>query len=160
MTTSAREYPSDREVLFTRVLDAPRALVWKVWSDVTHLHQWWGPDGFTTTTHQFEFVPGGVWRFVMHGPDGTDYRTRIVFREIVEPSRIVYENSWDLPGAPLDFTCVTTFDDAESRKTKLAFRMTFADVSAFKTAVERYGVLEGGTQTFERLNDFVKAMAS
>lgn len=159
MASTAREYPSDREVIFTRVLDAPRELVWKVWSDVTHLHQWWGPVGFTTTTHEFEFAPGGVWRLVMHGPDGTDYPTRIVFREVVEPSRIVYENSWDLPGAPLEFTGVNTFDATGDETTKLTMRMTFADVSAFKTAVERYGVLEGGTQTFDRLNDYVSALA-
>ena len=158
MATSTREYPSDREVIFTRVLDAPRELVWKVWSDLRHLHQWWGPTGFTTTTLEFDFVPGGVWRFVMHGPDGTDYPTRIVFREIVEPSRIVYENSWDLPGAPLEYKGVNTFDAAEERKTKLALRMTFRDAGAFKTAVERYGVLEGGTQTFDRLNDYVRAL--
>ena len=158
MQTSAREYPSDREVIFTRVLDAPRELVWKVWSELKHLHQWWGPAGFTTTTHEFEFVPGGVWRFVMHGPDGTDYPTRIVFREIVEPSRIVYDNSWDLAGAPLAFTGLNTFDATDDRKTKLALRMTFADASAYKTAVERYGVLEGGTQTFDRLNVYVSAI--
>lgn len=159
MTASAREYPSDREVIFNRVLDAPRELVWKVWSDLQHLHAWWGPAGFTTTTHEFVFAPGGVWRLVMHGPDGTDYPTRIVFREIVEPSRIVYDNTWDLPGAPLEFTGVITFDAAENSKTKLAMRMTFANVSAFTTAVERYGVLEGGTETFDRLNDYVSALA-
>ena len=160
MANSAREYPSDREVIFTRVLDAPRELVWKVWSELSHLHEWWGPTGFTTTTHEFAFAPGGVWRFVMHGPDGTDYPTRIVFREIVAPKRIVYENSWDLPGAPLEFTGVITLDAAESRKTTLAMRMSFADVSAFKTAVERYGVLEGGTETFDRLNEYVSALPS
>jgi uncharacterized protein YndB with AHSA1/START domain len=159
MASTAREIPSDREVIFTRVLDAPRELVWKVWSDVKHLHQWWGPTGFTTTTHEFVFAPGGVWRLVMHGPDGTDYCTRIVFREIVEPSRIVYENSWDLPGSPLEFTGLITLDSAGDTKTKLTMRMMFVDASAFGTAVERYGVLEGGTQTFDRLNDYVSSIA-
>jgi uncharacterized protein YndB with AHSA1/START domain len=158
MANCAREYPSNREVVFSRVLDAPRALVWKVWSDVIHLHQWWGPDGFTTTTYEFDFSPNGVWRFVMHGPDGTDYPTRIVFREIVEPSLIVYENRWDLPGAPLEFMGVNTLDAAGEKKTKLSLRLTFADESAFKTAVERYGVPEGGTQTIDRLNDYVSAL--
>ena len=79
-----------------------------IWTELRHLHRWWGPAGFTTTTHEFAFVPGGVWRFVMHGPDGTDYPNRIVFREIDPPARIVYENGWDLPGVPLDFTVVVT----------------------------------------------------
>jgi len=75
-----------------RVLDAPRALVFDMWSDPKHLAQWWGPDGFTTTTSAFDLRPGGVWRFVMHGPDGRDYQNRIVFEEVVRPERIVYRH--------------------------------------------------------------------
>src|SRR6478672_9648141 len=63
----------------TRVLDAPRTLVFDMWSDPKHLAQWWGPDGFTTTTSAFDLRPGGVWSFVTHGPDGRDYQNRIVF---------------------------------------------------------------------------------
>jgi uncharacterized protein YndB with AHSA1/START domain len=154
----AREYFSDREVIFNRLLDAPPELVWKVWNEVEHLHRWWGPTGFTTTTHEFDFVPGGVWRFVMHGPDGTDYPNRVVFREIVAPNRIVYENSWDLPGAPLEFVAVATFA-AEEKRTRVSLHMTFYDAKAFRTAVERYGVLEGGTQTLERLAQYVSTTA-
>ena len=152
--TSIVEHPSNREVIFSRLLDAPRELVWKVWSDPQQLHQWWGPAGFTTTTHEFSFVPGGVWRSIMHGPDGTDYPTVIVFREIEPPSRLVYENGWDLPGSPLDFRVVVTFV-AEGTKTRLALHMTFNSVEAYTTAVERYGVLQGGTQTLERLAGYV-----
>ena len=68
-----------------RVLDAPRDLVWKVWTDPKHLAQWWGPNGFSTTTSAYACKPGGVWRFVMHGPDGRDYENRITFDEIVVP---------------------------------------------------------------------------
>ena len=66
------------------MIDAPRELVWSVWTDPKHLAQWWGPDGFRTTTSAFEFKPGGVWRFVMHGPDGRDYENRVTFDEIVQ----------------------------------------------------------------------------
>jgi uncharacterized protein YndB with AHSA1/START domain len=149
-TTSRVERPSDREVVFSRLIDAPREVVWKAWSDVRHLHEWWGPADFTTTTHEFEFAPGGVWRHIMHGPDGTDYPNVIIFREIDPPSRLVYENGWDLPGAPVDFTAVLTLA-AEGEKTRHSLHMTFRDAAAFKTAVERYGVLEGGVQTFERI---------
>lgn len=155
---SQLDRPSDREVTFWRLLDASRELVWQVWSDLTHLHQWFGPAGFTTTTHEFAFVPGGVWRFIMHGPNGTDYPNRIVFREIVPPSRLVYENGWDLPGAPLDFGVVVTFE-AEGPKTRLSIHMTFRDAEALKTAVERYGVLEGGTQTLGRIAQYVGGLA-
>jgi uncharacterized protein YndB with AHSA1/START domain len=155
---SALEQPSDREVIFSRLLDAPQELVWRAWTDPEHVHQWFGPAGFTTTTDEFEFVPGGVWRFIMHGPDGTDYPNRIVFREIVPPSRLVYENSWDLPGAPLDFRVVCEFV-ADANRTNLSIHMTFRDAEAFKTAVERYGVLDGGTQTLDRIAQYLRNVA-
>src|SRR5437879_5935817 len=79
-----------RSIVGTRVFDAPRALVFSAWTDPKHLAQWWGPNGFTTTTHAFDFRPGGVWRFVMHGPDGRDYQNRIIFDEIVPPEHIAY----------------------------------------------------------------------
>lgn len=148
---------SDREVKFSRVLDAPRELVWKVWSTPEHLHRWFGPSGFTTTTHEFSFVPDGEWRFIMHGPDGTDYPNRVVFREIDPPSRLVYDNGWDLPGAPLDFSVVVDFTP-EGAGTRISLHMTYENADAFKTAVERYGVLEGGTQTMERLAEYVASI--
>lgn len=146
--------PSDREVVFSRLIEAPRELVWQAWTSPQHVHQWWGPDGFTTTTHEFDFVPGGVWRFVMHGPDGTDYPNRVVFREIQPPSRLVYENGWDTPGAELDFRVVTTLVQ-EGKSTRLSLHMTFRNAKAMQLAVERYGVLEGGEQTLERLAGYV-----
>jgi uncharacterized protein YndB with AHSA1/START domain len=91
----------------------------------------------------------------MHGPDGTDYPTRIVFRTIEPKTRIVYANSWDLPGAPLDFTVVVTFA-AEGKGTRLSLHMTFANDAAMRTAVERYGVLKGGVETFERIAVYVE----
>ena len=154
LDASSAERLSDREVVFTRLVDAPRERVWMIWTEVRHLHQWWGPTGFTTTTHEFTFGPDGVWRFVMHGPDGTDYPNRIVFREIDPPARIVYENGWDLPGAPLDFTVVVTLVP-DGKKTRLSLHMTFRDAEALRMAVERYGVMHGGTQTLDRLASYL-----
>lgn len=147
--------PSEHEVVFSRLIAAPVDLVWEAWSDVRHLHEWFGPTGFSATTQEFAFTPGGVWRFTMHGPDGTDYPTRIVFHTIEPKTRIVYANSWDLPDAPLDFTAVVTFV-AEGKETRLILRLTFADDAAMQTAVERYGVLPGGVETFERLAEYLK----
>jgi uncharacterized protein YndB with AHSA1/START domain len=62
-----------REIVISRVIEAPRELVFEAFTEVRHLSRWWGPEGFTTTTHSFEFGVGGEWAFVMHGPDGTDY---------------------------------------------------------------------------------------
>jgi uncharacterized protein YndB with AHSA1/START domain len=155
LDTASAERLSDREVVFTRLVDAPPERIWTIWTEPRHLHRWWGPSGFSTTTHEFTFAPGGVWRFVMHGPDGTDYPNRIVFHEIDPPSRIVYENGWDLPGAPLDFTVVVTFDP-HGEKTRFSLHMTFRDAGALRTAVERYGVMHGGTQTLDRLAQYAE----
>lgn len=156
LDASSAERLSDREIIFTRSVDAPREWVWMIWTEPRHLHRWWGPTGFTTTTHEFTFAPGGVWRLVMHGPDGTDYPTRIVFREIDPPSRIVYENGWDLPGAPLDFTVVVSFEPEGEKSTRFSLHMTFRDADALRTAVERYGVMRGGIGTLDRLAQYAE----
>ena len=100
-----------RSIIGTRVFDAPRELVFSAFTDPKHLAQWWGPDGFTTTTRPFEFRPGGVWRFVMHGPDGRDYQNRITFDEIVPPERIVYRHGGGDDVEPVQFTQTLTFED-------------------------------------------------
>jgi uncharacterized protein YndB with AHSA1/START domain len=155
---SVIEQPSDREVVFSRVFDASRELLWKAWSEPRHLHRWYGPTGFSTTTHEFAFEPGGVWRFVMHGPDGTDYPNTIVFRELDPPARLVYENSWELPDAPLRFVVVVTFT-SEGTRTRLSIHFTFRDAEALRIATERYGVREGGVQTLDRIQEYLLATA-
>jgi uncharacterized protein YndB with AHSA1/START domain len=155
---SAIEQPSDREVVFSRAFDASRELLWKAWSEPRHMHRWFGPTGFTVTTHEFAFEPGGVWRFVMHGPDGTDYPNTIVFRKLDPPARLVYENSWELPDAPLRFTVAVTFT-SEGTRTRLAIHFTFQDAEGLRIATERYGVREGGVQTLDRLQEYLLATA-
>src|SRR6185295_502010 len=82
---SAQSATADREIVISRVISAPRGLVFEAFTEVRHLSRWWGPEGFTTTTRAFEFRVGGVWDFVMHGPDGTDYQewiSRIEMRTV------------------------------------------------------------------------------
>ena len=93
-----------RSIIGSRVFDAPRELVFAAFTDPKHLAQWWGPNGFTTTTHSFDFRPGGVWRFVMHGPDGRDYQNRVTYDEIVPPERIVYRHGGGEDVEPVQFT--------------------------------------------------------
>jgi uncharacterized protein YndB with AHSA1/START domain len=78
----------DREVVSTRVLNAPREVVFRAFSDPKHLSQWWGPKGFRNTFHAFDLRPGGHWRVTMHGPEGTDYKNEYVLLEVTEPERI------------------------------------------------------------------------
>ena len=84
---------SDREIVISRVFDAPRERVFEAMTDPKQVVKWWGPNGFTTTIHEMDVRPGGVWRHTMHGPDGTDYPNKSVFLEVVKPERIVYKHS-------------------------------------------------------------------
>ena len=120
---------TDREIIATRVYDAPRDLVFKLWTDPQHLTQWWGPRGFTTTTFSMDVKPGGVWRFVMHGPDGTDYENKITYVTVDAPKKLVYKHGGDKT-EPVNFEVAVTFDDMADGKTKLHMRMTFPSPAA------------------------------
>src|SRR2546425_388107 len=86
---------SERELVITRVFDAPRDLVWKAWTDPKHVAQWWGPMGFTTKVPELDLRPGGRWRYIMTGPDGIEYPVKGVFREVVPFERIVTTDEFD-----------------------------------------------------------------
>jgi uncharacterized protein YndB with AHSA1/START domain len=123
---AARNSPSagqnPRSIIATRGFDAPRELVFEAWTDPKHLVQWWGPTGFTTTVRTIDVRPGGVWRFVMHGPDGVDYENRIVYEEIVKPERLVYSHPGDDDVEPVQIHVTVTFED-HGGKTKLTMLM-------------------------------------
>src|SRR3978361_1905122 len=84
----AQSATAEREIVISRVIDAPRALVFEAFTEVRHLSRWWGPDGFTTSTRAFEFRVGGEWDFELRGSDGTDYQEWISWTEIAPPERI------------------------------------------------------------------------
>ena len=143
--------PSDREIVSTHVFDAPRELVFKAWTDPDHLARWWGPQGFTSTFHEFDLRPGGLWRFVLHGPDGTDYQNKSVFREIVKPERIVFDH---VSGPRFQVTATFT---EEAGKTEVTFRMLFK-TAAECDKVKTYAV-QGDEQNFDRLAAHLARMA-
>ena len=84
------ERAADREIVLTRLFDAPPTMVWEAWTDPAQVGLWWGPKGFTTTIEVMDVRVGGVWRLVMHGPDGTDYPNQSTFTEVVPYERLVY----------------------------------------------------------------------
>lgn len=147
---------ADREVVISRVIQAPRELVFEAFTDVRHLSRWWGPDGFTTTTRSFEFRPGGEWVFVMHGPDGTDYREWISFTEIAPPERIVLLHG-ELRGDPNAFESVLTFA-SEGAATRLEMRTVFRSKAQRDEAVEKFHAVEGGRQTLGNLAAYVEGI--
>ena len=146
-----------RSIIGTRIYDAPRELVFAAFTDPKHLAQWWGPNGFTTTTSAFELKPGGVWRFVMHGPDGRDYQNRITYDEIDPPARLVYRHTGDEDVEPVRFTQTLTFEDIGNKKTRLTWHGTFPTAEERARVVRDYGADKGLTQTMARLADFLAA---
>ena len=149
-----------RSIIGKRVLNAPRALVFSVWSDPKHLAQWWGPNGFTTTTRTFDFRPGGVWRFVMHGPDGRDYQNRITFDKIVPPERIVYRHDGADDVEPVQFATTVTFEDLGNGQTLLTWRGMFPSAEERARVIREYGADKGLVETMARLDDYVVTMSS
>ena len=154
-TDSDVQAATDRELVVSRIIEGPRALVYEAYTEVKHLAQWWGPNGFTTTTHRFEFRPGGVWEFIMHGPDGTDYPNYIEYREIVPRERIVLFHG-DSATDPNAFISTITFVD-RGAATEVTMRALFKTKDRRDMVVERYNALEGGKQTLARLATYVAA---
>jgi uncharacterized protein YndB with AHSA1/START domain len=155
---SSIDLESDPKVMLgSRVIDAPRELVWSVWTDPKHLASWWGPDGFRTTTSAFAFKPGGVWRFVMHGPDGRDYENRITFDEIVKPERLRYHHGGGDDVEPVQFRTTVTFDDLGGR-TRVTLRGEFPSAEERARVIREYGADKGLVQTLARLAEYVAGM--
>jgi uncharacterized protein YndB with AHSA1/START domain len=142
-------------MVISRLIDAPREVVFKVWTSRDHVDQWWGPDGFSTTTHEMDVRPGGTWRYVMHGPDGTDYPNRIDYREVVEPERLVYDHSGDSPDDPTRFQTTVTFEDRDG-KTELTMRVLFETAALRDQVIREHGAVEGARQTLAHLAGHVE----
>jgi len=144
--------PAANELAITRILNAPRELVWEAWTDPKHLARWWGPNGFTTTTHKIEVKEGGEWDFIMHGPDGADYKNRIVFNTLIKPELITYSN---ITRPKFDVTI--TFNKFGT-KTKLNVLMVFDSAEDYDVAVNTFGAKQGLQQHIGRLKEFVEKM--
>ena len=146
---------ADRQIVNVRLLDAPRSLVWRVWTDPKHITHWWGPRGFSTTTITMDLRPGGVWRFVMHGPDGTDYGNRVTFLQVEEPERLVFRHEGtDEATKEITFITTVTFA-AKGEQTEVTLSAEFPSAALRDHVAEKYGAVEGGRQTLERLAEHV-----
>ena len=120
------------ELVITRIFDAPRELVWKAWKDPELMKRWWGPKNFTAPVIKIDFRVGGKYLYCMRSPEGQDFWSTGVYREIVEPERIVYidsfadENGTKVPPShygisgdwPAEFLVTVTFEEHEG-KTKM-----------------------------------------
>jgi uncharacterized protein YndB with AHSA1/START domain len=134
------------DLAITRIFDAPRSLVFKVWSTPEHLMRWWGPKDFACTLAKTDFREGGAWRTSIRSPEGTDHGAQGVYREIIEPERLVFTFAWDESSETL---VTVTFEDHDGR-TKLTFRQT-----PFDTIESRDSHQEGWSECLDRLEAYL-----
>ncbi|WP_018342228.1 SRPBCC family protein [Cytophaga aurantiaca] len=140
---------ADRELRISRVLNAPIDLVWEVFTTPEHIKNWWGPNGFTNTISTMDVKPEGLWELVMHGPDGTDYKNKSVYKEIEKPTKIVFEHV----SGPL-FTATITFE-AQGEKTLLNWHMLFETKEQFEQVVKVFKADEGLKQNIVKLESYL-----
>lgn len=141
---------SEIALTITRVFDAPRSLVFKVWTTPEHLARWWGPKDFSVPSIKSDFREGGAWRSCIRSPEGQDYWAHGTYREILEPSRIVFTFTWEEEN-PTDTLITVTFEDEDGR-TKLTFHQ-----APFPTVESRDGHTEGWEECMDRLAAYVAA---
>jgi len=142
----------DREIVLSRKLNAPVALVWEVWTQPEHIANWWGPDGFTNTITTMNVNPGGEWNLVMHGPDGTDYKNKSIFKEIIPCKKIVYEHiSGPRFVATIDF-------EEQGDHTLIRWHMLFETAEEFIQVVKTFKADEGLKQNMEKLNVYLTGL--
>jgi len=148
--------PADQPTItMEREFAAPPEAVFGAYRDPDALKQWYGPDGFSITIIAMDFRVGGLFRFTMHGPDGTDYPNRIMYRDIVPGARLAYRHDSDVEDDPRGFEVLVTFAPAGAGRTLLTMRSTFPSIEA-RNAVMKFGAVELGKQTVEKLAAYVK----
>ena len=144
------------EIIITRVLHAPRHLVWQAMTNPEHVVQWWGPIGFSTITEKHEFRVGGIWKHVMVGPDGTRYPNKSIFTDIREHELIAYSHGGAKEGEQgVSFEAFWIFEEINAWTTRLTLRSVFPSAADRTRVIEQYGALEGGKQTLARLSKFL-----
>jgi uncharacterized protein YndB with AHSA1/START domain len=148
--------PSGRELVFTRVFDAPRELVYEAWTEPKHLEQWWGPYGFRTESLGKETRVGGEWRLIMHAPNGMQFRNRVVYENVTPPERLVYRHLGD--DGKVHFEVTTTFEDVSEEQTRVTMRQLFGSEKELDEVIQKYGADKGGTQTMDRLEEHLATL--
>lgn len=139
----------DREVVLTRVVDAPIERVYAAFTSPS-IGEWFGPHGHSCTTHEFDARVGGRWRFDMSGPAGERWPSRIEFLELVPNARIVFDHGDDVDDDPGRFRCTITFDAQSDGKTVLSLRQLHPTTEQ-RSAVIGFGAVELGGQTLDKL---------
>jgi uncharacterized protein YndB with AHSA1/START domain len=148
---SAPAFAPKAELVLTRTFDAPRDLVFKLWTEKAHLEKWWGPTGFTTTVHELDVRPGGAWRYSMRGPDGKDYPFNGKYLEVVPPEKLVFLGTIH-EGADQQVWTEAVFTERDG-KTYIRIHQVYS-FESFATK----GAPIGWSMQFDRLEKYLVAM--
>jgi uncharacterized protein YndB with AHSA1/START domain len=141
---------ADRELIISRTLNAPIDLVWEVWTDPEHIKNWWGPNNFTNTITKMEVKPEGEWNLVMHGPDGTDFKNKSIFKEVIRNKKIVYDHiSGPKFRATIEF-------EKRGKQTHIRWHMLFETKEEFIQTVKTFKADEGLRQNIEKLDLYLE----
>lgn len=140
---------ANRELLHTYLIDAPIETVWPAWTKPEQIAIWWGPNGFTNTIQKMDVQPEGEWKFIMHGPDGTDYRNESIFKEVVPHKRLVFEH---ITGP--HFFATIEFESL-GNQTFISWRMLFDSEEQFTKVIKVFKADEAQIQNIERLKAFL-----
>ena len=148
------------DLVISRVIAAPRALVWLAMTDPGHIEQWWGPLGFSTRTSEMDVRPGGRWVHVMRGPDGVEYPNTITFTAVEAPQKLAFTNCGGRKDHDqIEFNSLWTLEDVAAAQTRVTIRMTFATAGERDRVISEYGAMEGGKQTLARLDAWAAGAA-
>lgn len=140
------------EIKIVRIYDAPVKIVWDAWTDSKQAAKWWGPRGFTITTHSKDLRAGGSWDYTMHGPDGTDWPNTTKYLEVEKYSKLVYDHGGNKNQAPL-FRVTALFTEIKG-KTRLEMTMTLATPEAAEET-RKFIKKAGGNSTWDRLAEYL-----
>lgn len=156
--SARKERPEKRpdELYITRIYDAPVKAVWDAWVDPAQVAKWWGPRGFTLTTHAKDLRPGGHWTYTMHGPDGKDWPNKTFYHEVIEHQRLVYDHGANDDQPPL-FRVTVEFTDLKGR-TRMEMTMRCASAET-ADATRQFVKKAGGDSTWDRLAEYLEDSA-
>jgi uncharacterized protein YndB with AHSA1/START domain len=143
-------------LIHTRILDAPRDLVWEVWTTPEHIKEWWGPNGFSLTTKSMNVEPGKIWDSIMHGW-GQDFDNKIEYVEVKKPSLLSYRHFGE--SEDYNFTVSILFAEVEE-KTLLTMKSIFKSKAIIEELNRRVNAIEGGKQTLNRLENYLKILVN
>jgi uncharacterized protein YndB with AHSA1/START domain len=140
-----------QELQTTTIFQIPLVLVWEAWTDPEKIIHWWGPDGFSTTIHEMDFREEGLWKLTLHGPDGTNYPNRSIYKEIIPLKKIVFEHFNP------HFITTVVFESIEN-DTEMRWNMLFDSEEQYQVIVKAHKADEGQEQNIERLNNYLQQL--